>query len=125
MRSRGSTEKGASVPTGNVGDDGSGNASRSQPRFGVVALPVSESAPRPAEVPLPRPLNSENPPELKRPPLNAIGAVSLSTFLAVAHNSLLMLLGLIGGITAQWLHATRRDEHSPPSAGHDTSTDSC
>jgi hypothetical protein len=38
--------------------------------------------------------------------------VSLSSFLSVAHNSLLMLLGLIGGITAQYLYATRRDEHS-------------
>jgi len=42
-------------------------------------------------------------------------AASLSTFLSVAHNSLLMLLGLIGGITAQYLHATRRDEASPSS----------
>ena len=38
--------------------------------------------------------------------------VSLSSFLSVAHNSLLVLLGLIGGITAQYLYATRRDEHS-------------
>jgi hypothetical protein len=34
---------------------------------------------------------------------------SLSTFLSVTHNSLLMLLGLLGGITAQYLHATRRE----------------
>jgi hypothetical protein len=41
--------------------------------------------------------------------------VSLSAFLSVAHNSLLMLLGLIGGITAQYLHATRREEPSSSS----------
>lgn len=41
------------------------------------------------------------------------GAVSLSTFLEVAHRSLAMLLGILGGIAAQLLYATRPDEHSP------------
>lgn len=36
------------------------------------------------------------------------------TFLDISHQSLAMLLGVLGGIVAQWLYATRREETPEP-----------
>jgi hypothetical protein len=91
----------------------------------VPATPPSAGAvapPPPTETPIPIPSTSPPTvvalPQLGITPVPMIGytrtirtqTVSLSAFLSVAHNSLLMLVGLIGGITAQYLHATRRDD---------------
>lgn len=43
--------------------------------------------------------------------------VPLSSFLSVVHNLLILALGVLGGIIAQLLHATRR-EHPPAQTAH-------
>jgi hypothetical protein len=47
-------------------------------------------------------------------PQPMVSMVSPISFLEVFHHSLVMLLGLVGGIIAQMLYATRRDEQTPP-----------
>ena len=41
---------------------------------------------------------------------------SAQTFLDITHQSLALLLGVIGGIAAQWLYATRREDLAPAAA---------
>ncbi len=41
---------------------------------------------------------------------------STETFLDISHQSLVMLLGVLGGVVAQWLYATRKDEASQVAA---------
>jgi hypothetical protein len=58
----------------------------------------------------PTPVVSYVPQQIRRSPFTA------ETFLDISHQSLALLLGVLGGIVAQWLYATRRDEPSPPPA---------
>ena len=41
---------------------------------------------------------------------------AMQTFIDISHQSLVLLLGLLGGIVAQWLYATRREEPPPTAA---------
>lgn len=85
----------------------------------IAPAPAPPASPAGMTIPSPPTPLSTQPPVMTQP-LRIVTrtiqtqTVSLRRFLAVAHNSLMMLLGLVGGITAQWLYATRRDDASTP-----------
>jgi hypothetical protein len=73
----------------------------------AYSVQVAAVAGAPPPLPPPTPVVSYVPQQIRRSPFTA------ETFLDISHQSLALLLGVLGGIVAQWLYATRCDEPSP------------